>query len=196
MVKIADGSISEEQMINSGMNKNLKVDKQISVGEFIRNFMYYGTEAIERNPSNHNLDRLVYIKDGNVYFGNTLDGKGTQVDANNIEEFANWIATTKNYRIDKDKLSSDSSLVQGSFTITDDSGKVVYEQVDGDNYISQVVNSGFVKTDMSTKEDSTIFGGNPNVYFEFNDVFEGMTEENTKKATTKKADSAEKQKVR
>ena len=194
MVKIADGSISEEQMINSGMNKNLKVDKQISVGEFIRNFMYYGTEAIERNPSNHNLDRLVYIKDGNVYFGNTLDGKGTQVDANNIEEFANWIATTKNYRIDKDKLSSDSSLVQGSFTITDDSGKVVYEQVDGDNYISQVVNSGFVKTDMSTKEDSTIFGGNPNVYFEFNDVFEGMTEENAK-TTTKKKDSADKAKT-
>lgn len=194
MVKVADGSISEEQMINSGMNKNLKVDKQISVGEFIRNFMYYGTEAIERNPSNHNLDRLVYIKDGRVYFGNTLDGKGTEVTTDNIEEFANWIATTKNYRIDKDKLSSDSGLVQGSFTILDDSGNIVYEQVDGDNYISQVVNSGFVKTDMSTKEDSTIFGGNPNVYFEFNDVFEGMTEENTK-TTTKKKDSAEKAKT-
>lgn len=183
MHMMASGQIDPDQPISNGMVNGLKVYQGVSVQEFVSQLMYYGTEAIQRNPSNENLNRLVYIQNGKVYFGNTLDGKGTEVTEQNLEEFAQWISQNKNYRVDKDMLSNDDMTVRGSYDIIDENGEVILTQNEGDNYVANLIQTGKLMTDMDTSESSTIFGGTPQVYMDYNDHFKGMEESTTTKSS-------------
>lgn len=190
MHMMATGQIDGSQPITDRMIDGLRVHTGVPVEQFIRQLMYYGTEAIQRNPSNENLGRLVYIRNGSVFFGNTLDGKGTEVTEENIEEFAQWISQNKNYRVDKDMLESDATTVSGTYDIVDENGNIVLTQEDGDNYIANLISSGKIMTDMDPNEDSTIFGGNPQVYMDYVNHFEGITEtEKTHKKKDSKSDT-------
>ena len=184
MYKMASGQINEDTLISNDLANGLKVYQAIPVKQFISQLMYYGTEAIERNPSNANLDKLVYIKNNSVYYGNTLDGRGNEVTEDTIEDFAQWISQNKNYRVDKDLLTGTDSIVRGGYEIADSGGNEVLSQQDGGNYISYLINSGMLMTDMDTSEKSTIFSGNPQVYMDYTDHFKGLTPSNETKSTS------------
>lgn len=194
MHMMASGQIDPDQPISDGMVDGLKVYQGVSVQEFISQLMYYGTEAIQRNPSNENLNRLVYISNGRLFFGNTLDGRGTEVTEQNIEEFAQWISQNKNYRVDKDMLSNDDMSVRGSYDIIDENGEVILSQNEGDNYVANLIQTGKIMTDMDTSENSTIFGGTPQVYMDYNDHFKGMEESSSTKSNKPTAKESKKAK--
>lgn len=194
MHMMASGQIDPDQPISDGMVDGLKVYQGVSVQEFISQLMYYGTEAIQRNPSNENLNRLVYISNGRLFFGNTLDGRGTEVTEQNIEEFAQWISQNKNYRVDKDMLSNDDMSVRGSYDIIDENGEVILSQNEGDNYVANLIQTGKIMTDMDTSENSTIFGGTPQVYMDYNDHFKGMEESSSTKSNKPSAKESKKAK--
>lgn len=184
MYNMASGAINADQSLTSDMVQGLHVTSPITVGQFVNQLMYYGTDAIERNPSNQNLQKLCYIQNNKVYYGNTLDGKGSEVTPQTIEDFAQWISQNKNYRVDKDLLGSDDITITGSYTITDQDGNVVLSQEHGENYIANLINAGKLMTDMDTSVSSTIFGGNPQVYMDYTDHFKDIKAE-TKSAPTK-----------
>lgn len=184
MYKVASGQISEDTLISNDLADGLHVYQSITVKQFIDQLMYYGTEAIERNPSNANLDKLVYIKNNSIFYGNTLDGKGNEVTEDSIEDFAQWISQNKNYRVDKDLLVGTDSIVRGGYTIVDSEGNEVLSQTDGGNYITHLIKSGMIMTDMDTSANSTIFSGNPQVYMDYTNHFKDLTPTGTEQTST------------
>mgnify|MGYP003594847585 CR=1 FL=1 len=91
-IGLANGKFSYDTMLSGNEISNVTIENPLTVRDFIDSLMFSGTEAIEHNPSIENMDRLVYVKDGKVMYGNTFDGAGfvanDQTDAPSLSQ---WI---------------------------------------------------------------------------------------------------------
>ena len=166
-IGLANGKFSYDTMLSGNEISNVTIENPLTVRDFIDSLMFSGTEAIEHNPSIENMDRLVYVKDGKVMYGNTFDGAGfvanDQTDAPSLSQ---WIQDTKTYRIDRTLLQNPNQVVNGGFTIYDKTGKAVYEQRHGENYIGTLISNGAVKTSLS-RSSNTVFSGGVDVYVQY-----------------------------
>lgn len=166
LVGINNGLFTKDSKLTEALEKvNLSGKSDMTVEQFLDQFVYMGTEAVKRNPSSNNMDRLLYIDgDGKVMYGNTIDGQGNV--ASDAGALTDWLIDNKPVRVDRNKLMKLGSKLDFDLEIYDASGNKIYEQSKDTPYITYLIDNGVVTTDMDVSENSHIFE-EPRVYTKY-----------------------------
>lgn len=163
---IQNNKVNLKDFVNTLEIDGFKVETNGSFQSLLDTLIYTGTQAYMNNPSDHNLERLLYIdKNGKVIFGdNTLDDT-------NFDELVKFIQEKKTFRVDRMKAGNFDATVDSSLKIetTKDSefGEgTILDVAEGTNYVSFIVDNGILLTDLSQSKTSNLVT-KPSIYINY-----------------------------
>lgn len=182
LVGINSGQFGRESQLSEVMSKlGYSVTSDMTVDQFLNQFIYIGTEAVKRNPSANNMDRLLYFdNEGKVMYGNTIDGQGNT--ATDVIALTQWLVDNKPRRVDRDKLMRLGSKLDYDLEIKDQDGQTIYNQSKDTPYVTYLIDEGVVTTDMDVSEKSHIFE-EPRIFSKYEsrlNMTSSSNDENTK----------------
>lgn len=181
LIGINDGSINKDSVI-SGTFGEYKISSSVSALEMLKNLIYIGNEAVKRSPSENNLRRLLYITDdGSVLVGQEFDR--TQMS---IEELTNWLMLNKTFRIDRQGLEDPNSVVNNTISVEKTDGTKIYEQKEGDDYVTFIIKNGYLTTDLNTSRDANLFT-EPRVYMNYKRIIKSSASDSNTDGTAASA---------
>ena len=186
--EVRKGNIKMDSFVNNLTIANdmgsFTVDADCTVQTLLDNIIFNGKAAVINNPTDNNYERLLYVDNGQVYFGERT------LTEDNIDELVQFIEQNKNYRIDREKATNPNARVGSNISIKKD-GNSLFNREANDNYVASVIDNGTLLTDLNTSEKSSLFV-KPSVYISFNNSrgFKGVA--NDPQSTGSAANSKEK----
>lgn len=186
--EVRKGNIKMDSFVNNLTITNdmgsFTVDADCTVQTLLDNIIFSGKDAIINNPTDNNYERLLYVDNGQVYFGERT------LTEDNLDELVQFIEQNKNYRIDREKATNPNARVGSNISIKKDENSLFNREA-SDNYIASVIDNGMLLTDLNTSEKSSLFV-KPSVYISFNNSrgFKGVA--NDPQSTGSAANSKEK----
>lgn len=166
LVGINNNQFDRDSQLSEALSKlGYNATSDMTVDQFLNQVVYIGTDAVKRNPSANNMDRLLYFdSEGKVMYGNTIDGQGNT--ATDVDALTQWLIDNKPRRVDRDKLMQLGSKMDHDLEIKDQDGETIYNQSKDTPYVTYLIDEGVVTTDMDTSEKSHIFE-EPRVYCKY-----------------------------
>lgn len=186
--EVRKGNIKMDSFVNNLTITNdmgsFTVDADCTVQTLLDNIVFNGKAAVINNPTDNNYERLLYVENNQVYFGERT------LTEDNIDELVQFIEQNKNYRIDREKATNPNARVGSNISIKKD-GNSLFSRNANDNYVASVIDNGMLLTDLNTSEKSSLFV-KPSVYISFNNSrgFKGVA--NDPQSTGSAANSKEK----
>lgn len=186
--EVRKGNIKMDSFVNNLTITNdmgsFTVDADCTVQTLLDNIIFNGKAAVINNPTDNNYERLLYVDNNQVYFGERT------LTEDNIDELVQFIQQNKNYRIDREKATNPNARVGSNISIKKD-GNLLFNREASDNYVASVIDNGMLLTDLNTSEKSSLFV-KPSVYINFNNSrgFKGVA--NDPQSTGSAANSKEK----
>jgi len=91
---------------DSSINDIPGMSGDYTIEELLNELIFMGKDAVLNRPTQHNYDHLLYIENGVVHYGNSVDESGFILDntPESREHFAKWLTQYKTFRIDREKL--------------------------------------------------------------------------------------------
>lgn len=163
---IQNNNINLQDFVNTLELDGFKVQTTMSFQSLLDNLIYVGTDAYANNPSDHNLERLLYIdKSGKVVFGEQT------LSDDNFDQLVDFIKTKKTFRVDRMKAGNPNATFSSALSIqtTKDSQfgeSTILDVAEGTNYISFIVDNGILLTDLSQSKTSNLVT-KPSVYIKY-----------------------------
>lgn len=162
--EVRKGNIKMDSFVNDLTITNdmgsFTVDADCTVQTLLDNIIFNGKAAVINNPTDNNYERLLYVDNGQVYFGERT------LTEDNLDELVQFIEQNKNYRIDREKATNPNARVGSNISIKKD-GNSLFNRNANDNYIASVIDNGMLLSDLNTSEKSSLFV-KPSVYISFN----------------------------
>lgn len=186
--EVRKGNIKMDSFVNNLTITNdmgsFTVDADCTVQTLLDNIIFNGKAAVINNPTDNDYERLLYVDNNQVYFGERT------LTEDNINELVQFIEQNKNYRIDREKATNPNARVGSNISIKKD-GNPLFNREANDNYVASVIDNGVLLTDLNTSEKSSLFV-KPSVYINFNNSrgFKGVA--NDPQSTGSAANSKEK----
>lgn len=189
---VAGSHVNFEQKVSSLnlQQQGFSITGDYSIMEVLEELIYIGRDAVINDPTTGNYNRLLYVEDGIVHYGNSIEDSGYILNANDpdsVAHFTQWLLENKTFRIDREKLHTRGYAFSKSLEIHDTTKKEgqtrMYGHQEGQYYTSQIIEDGLLTTTLDPTSGAKIFT-EMRVYSDYERPSRYQSAANSKKSKT------------